>query len=104
MRPGIDPSHSCFGEALGHFGFLQAAGEFREIAGHHACQIVRGQSDPVVGDARLREVVSADFLGAVAGAYQRAAMGGIRLLLVAELLLVEFGTEDLQGELLVFDL
>jgi len=33
-------SGSGFAEAFGHFGFLEGGGEFGEVAGHDACEVV----------------------------------------------------------------
>lgn len=63
-----------FGEAFGHFGFHELGGDFVEGAGHDGVDVVGGEADAVVGDAGLGEVVGADFLGAVAGADEGAAV------------------------------
>lgn len=63
-----------------------------------------GVADAVVGDAALREVVGADFFGAITGADEGAAVFGILGLLLLEFLLVEAGAHDLERHFLVFRL
>jgi hypothetical protein len=46
-----------------------------EAALHDQIELVEGESDAVVGDAVLGEVVGANFLAAVAGADHAAAFG-----------------------------
>src|SRR5258706_2364989 len=45
-----------------------------ELAIHHEIQLMERQADAVIRDAVLREVVGANFLAAVAGAYSRAPL------------------------------
>lgn len=51
VKRGLGMLDPCFGEAFGHFGLLQAGGDLGEIAGHDAGEVVRGETDAMVGDA-----------------------------------------------------
>ena len=53
-----------------------------EFAFHHLVKLVDGESDAMVADTVLREVVGADFLAAIAGADLRTALLGKRFLLL----------------------
>src|SRR5262249_32237853 len=58
--------------------------ELVEVAFDDAIELVERDADPVVGEAILREVVSANLLRALAGADHGAALGtDCRLLLLA---------------------
>ena len=48
-----------------------------EIAVHHGIQLIQGQTDAVIGQSSLREIVSSDALIAHAGADLAAALSGI---------------------------
>src|SRR5579871_164638 len=63
------------------------------LAIHHEIELMEGESDAVVGDAVLREVVGADLLAAVAGAYHAAAFSAERGLLLLEFDFVETGAQ-----------
>ncbi len=54
------------GELLGLVLGGQRPGQFGQVAIHDVLDLVQRQVDAVIGDARLREVVGADALGAVA--------------------------------------
>ena len=54
----------------------QAVDQFVEVAVHDGVDFVEREIDAVIGDAALREVVSADAFGAVAAADQAFARGG----------------------------
>src|SRR6266403_339594 len=62
------------------------------------------QADAVIGDAILREIVSADFFGAVAGFDLAAALGGKSRLALLLFLLVEAGAENAHGFGAILDL
>src|SRR5436190_3000919 len=65
-----------------YVGELQRLDDRLEVAIHHAREIVRRESDAMIGDATLRVVVGADLRRAVAGADLRLAqLGSLRLLL-----------------------
>ena len=53
----------------------QGLGELVQLALQDRFQPVRGETDAVVGDPALREVVGPDLLRAVAGAHLAAALG-----------------------------
>src|SRR5260370_27767845 len=55
---------------------------------------MKRHADAVIGDAVLREIVGADFFGAVAGFDLSAALGGEGGLALFLFLLVEAGAED----------
>src|SRR5581483_11864444 len=63
-------------QALGLLGGGESVDQLVEVALHHRRQPVQGEADPVVGDARLREVVGADALAPLAGAHLTPAVGG----------------------------
>ena len=60
-----------------------------ELAFHHQIQLVQRQADAVIGQAVLREIVSADFFAAVAGADHAAPLRADRRLLLFQLHLIE---------------
>src|SRR5206468_3478819 len=62
------------------------------------------QADAVVGDAVLREIVGADFFGAVAGFYLPAALGGESHLALFLFLLVEARAKNAHGFGAILDL
>src|SRR5882762_11641360 len=70
---------SGFGEFLFEaFGFVvagEAVDQCTEFAFHHVGELVKRKTDAVIGDTVLREVVGADFFGAVAGFDLAAAFG-----------------------------
>src|SRR5690606_25756414 len=83
---------------------LQGGRQFVQVAGQHRRQLARGEADAVVGDARLREVVGADALRALAAAdlhQARLARSAGRL---GTLALQEPRAQHRQGALLVLDL
>ena len=63
-------------EPLALLGVLERRGQLVELAGEQRLEVVRGEVDPVVGHAPLREVVGADLLRALAAC--RPASGGRR--------------------------
>ena len=63
-----------FGELLGLVFVLQRVHELGQLALHDVAELVQRQVDAVIGDARLRKVVGADALGAVAGAHLQLAV------------------------------
>src|SRR6266853_2419516 len=65
---------------------------------------MKRQADAVIGDAVLREIVSADFFGAVAGFALTAALGGEGGLALLLFLLVEAGAKNAHGFGAIFDL
>ncbi len=65
-------------------------------------ELVQGEPDPVVGDPALGEIVGADALIAHSGAHLAAALAGDGLLLFPDGVLVEPGSQDSQGPVLVF--
>src|SRR5216684_318691 len=65
---------------------------------------MKRQADAVIGDAVLREIVSADFFGAVAGFDLTAALGGEGGLALFLFLLVEAGAENAHGFGAILDL
>src|SRR5229473_5112270 len=62
------------------------------------------QADAMIGDAVLREIIGADFFGAVAGFDLAAALGGEGGLALLLLLLVEAGAENAHGFGAILDL
>src|SRR5439155_11331088 len=67
-------------ELLGLVMRDQRVDDVVDLAVHHAVELVKVQTDAVVGEPVLREVVGADFLAAVARADLRAALFGDLLL------------------------
>src|SRR6267154_1673502 len=65
---------------------------------------MKRQADAVIGDAVLREIVSADFFGAVAGFDLTAALGGEGGLALLLFLLVEAGAKNAHGFGAILDL
>src|SRR5207249_6514519 len=57
-----------FFQPLGCDCNLQRLNQFAEIALHHAVQIIKRQTDAMIGYAVLRKIISANFLFAAAGA------------------------------------
>ncbi len=55
----------------------ETVNERGEFAVHDFGQLVERQADAVIGDAVLREIVGADFFGAVAGFYLPAILMSI---------------------------
>src|ERR1700733_11233329 len=82
----------------------QGIDDRRELAFHCLIELMECQADAVIADAVLREIVSADFLGAVAGLDLAAALGGDQGVLLFLLLLVEAGAQDAHGLGAIFDL
>jgi hypothetical protein len=66
-----------------------------QLAVHDGFELVEGEADSVVGDAVLREVVSADLLATVAGTDHGFAFLGQRLLLFFHFDFVEAGARFL---------
>src|SRR5579863_4526183 len=60
-----------------------------EFALHHLVQLMHGEADAVIGDAILREVVSADLLAAIAGSHHAAPLRANFFLLLFEFELVQ---------------
>lgn len=71
-----------------------------DVSAEEALQVVGGVADAMVGDAALREVVSANFCTTVARGNRLAAVGNIVNILLV-LLVVNKGVETAQGALLV---
>src|SRR5713101_974943 len=65
---------------------------------------MKRQADAVIGDAVLREIVGADFLGGVAGFDLTAALGGKRGLALFLLLFVEARAKNADGFRAILDL
>src|SRR5437867_2776286 len=65
------------GQALGGIGRPERFGQLVNRAFQHLRQVVGGEADAVVGDARLREVVGADLGAAVAGRDLRLPLGRV---------------------------
>src|SRR5882724_2606715 len=82
----------------------QAVDERAELAVHDFGQLVKRQADAVIGDAVLREIVGADFFGAVAGFDLAAALGGKSGLALLLLLLVQASAENAHGFGAILDL
>src|SRR5579862_2456473 len=75
-----------------------------EFAVHYVGELVDRETDTVVGDAVLREVVGADLLAAVAGADHGFAFFGQSFLLLLHLDFIEARTQDPHALLAVLDL
>ena len=91
-----------FGEAVFHIALLEGGNHFVEVALDDAVEIVKGQSDAVVGDAVLREVVGADFFLAPGAPDEAAAVGGILGFFFVAFVLEEASAEDFEGGGFVF--
>src|SRR5947209_12626921 len=63
---------------------LERGGDVVELAHQHGIEVVHAQTDAVVGDALLREVVGADLLGALAGPDLGLTRGVDRRLLLGQ--------------------
>ena len=61
-------SQTRFREPIRHLRFLEFVGELGQIPGNYTREIMGSVADPMIGDARLREVIGADLFGAIAGA------------------------------------
>src|SRR5258706_15693899 len=72
------------GELLGLVLGEQRLRELGQIAVHDVVDLVESETDAVVGDPSLREIISADALGTVPGADQGFARGGFLGLLLAQ--------------------
>ena len=116
--PGLDPgrvsmvpslhARLCLGQFLFEaFGFVvshEAIDEGSELAIHDFGELVDGQADAVIGDAVLRIIVRANFLGAVTGFDLAAALGADGGLLLFEFHFVETRAQDAHGLGAIFDL
>ena len=71
----------------------QRIGQFADVTVHHLIHLVQGQVDAVVGNAALREVVSADAFRAVTAAHQALARGGGLGILLANLCIFDTGCQ-----------
>src|SRR5690242_8798617 len=60
-----------------------------EPAFHHLIQLVHRETDPVIGNAILREIIGPDLLAAVARSHHAAPLGADLLLLLFQLDLVQ---------------
>jgi len=75
-------------EAVDHVG---------DVAFHDAIELMQGETDAVIGEAILGEIVGADFFAAIARADHAAALSSDGLLLLFELDFVEARTQDALG-------
>jgi hypothetical protein len=91
-----------FGETVGHVAFLKRGNHFIEVAFDDAVEIVEGEADAVVGQAILREVVSADFFLAPGTADEAAPVSGVFRLFFFAFVFEEAGAEDFEGGGFVF--
>src|SRR5437667_7483405 len=82
----------------------ESVDERAELAFHNFGYLVERQADAVIGDAVLRDIVGADFLGAVAGLDLPAAFGGESGLALFLLLLVQARAENAHGFGAILDL
>src|SRR5260370_39577041 len=71
--------------------------QFVEVPFEHLGQAVSRESDPVVGDAGLREIVGADLLGAIPRTHHLLPFGGDGSLFLLPLDVEEAGPEDAHG-------
>src|SRR6266852_2368562 len=91
-RSRLDPASALFGERGELLGLVLCEQRLRQlgkIAVHDVVDLVEGETDAVVGDPSLREIISADALGTVARADQGFARGGFLRLLLAPLLVLD---------------
>src|SRR5690606_15885999 len=65
-RPVMRLGACAAGQFFGLISGDQLVDKFVKLAVHHARQVIACQVDAVVGDAVLRKVIGADFLGAFA--------------------------------------
>src|SRR5215204_2819716 len=108
FTPSPDPKFSG-GDGLGLelLGLVvrdEGVDELVERALHDEVELVDGEADAVVADAVLLEVVGANLFGAVARAYHRAALAGLRLVLLLLLQLLEARAQHPHRLLAVLDL
>ena len=89
------------GQLLGLVGQDQRVDERIEVAVHDHRQVIAGEADAMVGDARLGVVVGADLLAAVAAAHLGLAVGGLGRVLLVALDLLHPRLDDRHCQLLV---
>ena len=84
IRCGEHPAYCRRSAVHGRFQLFGALGgdegvdDLVKIAVHDLVELVESQSDAVIGQTALGEIVGADLFAAVAGAYLTAAVGGGR--------------------------
>ena len=83
-----------FLQTFRHVGGLQRVDQSVEIAVHHAIEIIKRQTDAMIGHAVLREIVSANFFFAAAGADLAAALGAVFFGFLALFSLQQTRTQD----------
>ena len=75
-----------------------------ELAFHHLIQLMERQSDAMVGDAVLRKIVRANFLGAIPGFDLAAALGSNCFVLLGLFHFVKTRAQHPHGLRTIFDL
>src|SRR5436190_23063351 len=94
----------CVFQLLGLEEHGDVVEELHEVAVEHALELVRGEVDPVIGDAALRKVVRPDFFGSFTGAHLAPAVLRDRFLLLPHLHLVEARAQHLHRLRAILDL
>src|SRR4029077_4227100 len=91
-------------EALGFEVRHEPVHKRAKLAFHHQIELVEREIDAMVCDAVLREIVSADLFGAIAGLDLSAALGGDGFMLLGLLHFIETRAEHAHGLGAIFDL
>ena len=80
----------------------QSIDQLIQIAVHDGLDLIQRQSDPVIGDPSLREIIGADPLTAVAAAHLTPALRCCGACLLLPFHLIQTGTQDFHGFIFIF--